>query len=74
MGRRERIVNQSDLKINVFGNIKSGMHKAENNCRFVKIEHVPSGIVVTKYGRFQINAKNEAMEEIENLIALWEMS
>jgi protein subunit release factor A len=72
MGRRERIMNQSDLRINVFGNTKSGMHKAENNCRFVKIEHVPSGIVVTKYNKYQIDAKSEAMEEIEMLINIWE--
>ena len=38
---------------------------------FVKIEHIPSKITVTKYHRSQYKAKNECIEELEMLVEIW---
>lgn len=61
-----------DLKIDVFKQKpKKGMQVYSRH-DFVKIEHLPSGITVTKHSdRGQIRAKNECMEELEVLVELW---
>ena len=43
----------------------------DNLPTFVKVEHVPSKITVTKYHRSQYKAKEEAIEELEILVELW---
>ena len=40
--------------------------------RFVRVTHLPTGIVVTKYGKYSIRTMEEAMEELEMLVAIWE--
>ncbi len=68
----EEAVLLSDVKINTFfGKLKNPY---DDPCysNFVRIEHIPSGIVVTKHsGKSQIEAKNKAMDELIELIRLY---
>ena len=54
------MIEQDDLRINVIRK------------NFVKIKHVTSGITVTKENKSQVKAKEEALEELEMLVELWE--
>ena len=38
---------------------------------FVKITHLPSGISVTKHNNSQLKARNEALEELEVLVEIY---
>ena len=62
-----------DLKIDV---IPMKRHKIDVNSihgAIIKIEHIPSGIIVTKYHKkTQVKAKEEALEELKILVAHWE--
>lgn len=66
-------MNREDLTIDVINSKRNGMQVAENLHNFVIIKHIPSGISVTKYHRrSQIIARDEALEELEFLVNLWE--
>ncbi len=39
---------------------------------FVRLEHLESKIVVTKYNKIQAIALNNAKDEIEQLVKIWE--
>ncbi len=67
----EEAVLLSDVKINTFfGKLKNPY---DDPCysNFVRIEHIPSGITVTKHSTSQIKARDEAMEELKMLVELW---
>lgn len=63
-------MNLEDFQIEIIA-IKNHKSYSYNTQRFVKITHIESGITVTKYGRSQIKARDEAMAEITRLIDLW---
>ncbi len=54
------MIEQDDLRVNAIRK------------NFVKIKHIPSGITVTKENKSQVKAKEEALEELEMLVELWE--
>ncbi len=54
------MIEQDDLRVNVIRK------------NFVKIKHIHSGITVTKENKSQVKAKEEALEELEMLVELWE--
>ena len=68
------MINPSDLKVDVFSekSSKNGQIAYPFRSNFVKLTHLPSGISVTKESRAQVIAKNDAMEELEVLVELWE--
>lgn len=59
-----------DLRIEIIRNIHNVnvYHKADY---FIKVTHEPSGICVTKHNRSQFKAKDEALEELELLVELY---
>ena len=68
------MINPDELKVDCFFDkaSKNGQVTYPHRCQFVKLTHIPSGIAVTKESRSQIIARNEAIEEIEVLVELWE--
>ena len=64
------MLNPEDLRIEIIRNINNVdvYPKAEE---FIKVTHEPSGICVTKHNRSQIKAKDEALEELELLVELY---
>ncbi len=56
--------------ITQIGYKKSGMSARERG-GFVKITHPESGISVTKYAVFQIEAREEAQKEMDRLLRIW---
>ena len=68
------MINPIEIRVEVFNDkaSKNGQIVYPHRCQFVKLTHVPSGISVTKEGQSQSKAKNEAMEELEVLVELWE--
>jgi len=68
------MIDNKNLKVDVFTEDRTkGMHPAETMVNFVKIEHIPSRIVVTKAGRkSQLKVKNECMKELEILVGHWD--
>ena len=65
------MINPKDIKVDVLSH-KSKGQRAGFPPSFVRIEHLPSGITVTKSRTTQIAARDEAMEELEMLVELWE--
>jgi len=66
------MINDEDLKTHAFFNQRRRQDVATQTECFVKIEHIPSGISVTKHsGRSQIRARDEAMEELKMLVEIW---
>ena len=65
-------VKNEDIRIDVFRLDNGGLHVA---CRgsFVKVEHIPSGIVITEFGRSQLVSKNKCIERIEELLEMGEL-
>lgn len=63
-------MNLEDFQIEIIA-IKNHRDYSYNTQRFVKITHIESNISVTKYGRSQIRARDEAMAEITRLVELW---
>jgi protein subunit release factor A len=69
------MINPNELRIDCFfeGTSRKGrMVIYPYRCNFVKIAHIPSGITVTKESKSQVKAKQEALEELEMLVELWE--
>ena len=66
----EEAVLLSDTKVDVLTYKSKGMDVYPRN-QFVRIEHIPSGITVTKHSTSQIKARDEAMEELKMLVELW---
>ena len=68
------IINPNDIKLECFKDktSKNGQIAYPFRSNFVKLTHLPSGISVTKESRAQVIAKNDAMEELEVLVELWE--
>ena len=62
---------EKDLKVELLPS-KPKVITVDNMPTFVKIEHMPSKITVTKYHRSQYKAKQEAIEELEVLVEIWE--
>lgn len=61
-----------DLKIDVIGPVRHEVDVCHIPDVFVKIEHTPSGITVTKHSRKgSVYAKDRAMEELEMLVEIW---
>lgn len=65
------MINPTELRIDVLA-CKPKKITVDNNPTFVKLEHMPSRITVTKYNKSQYKAKEEAVEELEMLVELWE--
>lgn len=63
-------IKTEDLRIDVFRPRTTGMH-VQCLPSYVKVEHIPSGIVVTKVGRSQLRVKEECLAEIEKLLEVW---
>lgn len=61
-----------DIKLDIIKSKTRYLNVYKNRDRFVRVEHIPSGITVTKYHKSQIEAKKLAMLEINELIDLWE--
>ena len=64
------MINPEDLRVDVLS-CKPKQLMVGNNPTFVKIEHIPSKIAVTKYNRSQYKAKEEGLEELEMLVEIW---
>ena len=64
------MINPEDLRVDVLS-CKPKQFMVGNNPTFVKIEHKPSKITVTKYNRSQYKAKEEGLEELEMLVEIW---
>lgn len=60
-----------DIKVDVIKSVSPYITENQNRDRFVKLEHIPSGITVTKYHKSLMKAKKLAIKEIEELITLW---
>lgn len=66
------MVDTKDLKVDVLTRPRTGQN-AWQPSGFVRVQHIPSGITVTKHSsRGQIRALDEAHAEIEMLVELWE--
>lgn len=63
-------IKPEDIRIDVFRPRTTGMH-VQALPSYVKVEHIPSGIVVTKVGRSQLRAKEECLAEIEKMLEVW---
>lgn len=63
-------IKPEDIRIDVFRPRTTGMH-VQCLPNYVKIEHIPSGIVVTKCEMSQLRAKKECLAEIERLLEVW---
>lgn len=64
------MIKPEELRIDVFRPRTTGMH-VQALPSYVKIEHVPSGITVTKKHRSQLKAKEECIAELEELLIGW---
>lgn len=63
---------QEDLKISVIDMKKCAVDVTSIHGAIVKIEHIPSGIVVTKNDKLAHHkAKEEALKELEQLVNFW---
>lgn len=61
-----------DLKVDCFTRKRNVVDVCCIPTAFVKIEHIPSKIIVTKHNsRSLLKARDEAMEELEMLVQLW---
>ena len=60
-----------DVRVSVIKSASPFLSNIENKDRFVIVEHLPSGITVTKHHKHIIKAKILAMEEIRVLVDLW---
>lgn len=68
------MIKSDDIQVNTFFNQRRKQDVATQTECFVKIEHIPSGITVTKHsGRSQVKARDEAMEELEMLVEIWKV-
>lgn len=65
---------QEDIKLNVIQVNCKGLGTTENRDRFVKVEHIPSGITVTEWSQSQPKARDLAMFKLEQLFNLWNSS
>lgn len=65
---------QEDIKLNVIKTNCEGIAVTENKDRFVKVEHIPSGITVTEWSQSQPKARDLAMFKLEQLFNLWNKS
>lgn len=63
-------IKPEDLRIDVFRPPFKGMH-VQCLPSYVKVEHIPSGIVVTKCERSQLRAKEKCLAEIKKLLEAW---
>ena len=62
-----------DIIVKVFSNKPKQVGVVHHGDSFVKVEHIPSGIVVTKHGSgSQIKIRDKAFEELMMLVKLWE--
>ena len=65
---------QEDIKLNVIKTNCEGIAVTENKDRFVKVEHIPSGITVTEWSQSQPKARDLAIFKLEQLFNLWNSS
>lgn len=65
-------MNMDDIRVSIIKPKEVNLTVVENRHRFMQLEHIPSGIIVTKYNKVQHLAKKEAIGEMEELIKLWE--
>ena len=67
------LLNPKDLKVDVLFHKLKGQVVFPHRDQFVRIEHIPSGITVTKHStKSQIRARDEGLEELEMLVEIWE--
>jgi len=59
-----------DIKIDIIKK-ESSQINIENKGTFVRIEHLKSGITVTKFNKIQIKAKNKAIDELKLLLKIY---
>jgi len=64
------IIKNKDVKLDTIS-IKQNGKSVDNQGSFVKIEHLNSGITVTKFDAIQIKAKNKAIDELESLLKIY---
>ncbi len=63
---------REDLKVTVIDMKRYRVDVTSIHGAIVKIEHIPSGIVVTKQDKLaQHKAKEEALKELEQLVNFW---
>ncbi len=67
------MIDLKDIKVSTFLRRRKDMDVATITTQFVKVEHMPSGITVTKHSeRSQVRAKADCIDELELLVELWE--
>ena len=54
-----------DIKVDVIKSVSPYITENQNRDRFVKLEHIPSGITVTKYHKSLMNTKNGQMWQVQ---------
>lgn len=64
------MLNGNDLKIDTIA-VKQKKQDVDNNGWFVKIEHIESGITVTRFDRASVKAKAKAIGDLDLLIKIW---
>jgi len=64
------MIKPEELKVEIL-RCKQRQVTVDNQPTFVKTEHIPSKITVTKYNRSQYKAKEECIEELEMLVEIW---
>ena len=60
-----------DFKITLFFGKRKEIEVSHIPGAFVKVEHVESGITVTKYAKYAIDALREAQEECNKLVEIY---
>lgn len=66
-------VSPNDISMNIFEK-KMGEHCKYPRCFFVKLEHIPTGITVTKSDKIQLYAFDRCLKEIDELVKDYEYS
>lgn len=61
-------IKENEVKIDI---IRRKNRTFDDNCSFVIIKHIESGITVTSCDDVQLVAKKDAMQELNILVGLW---
>lgn len=66
------MIESKQVRIDIISPNLKGQVVSPPRTNFVKITHIESDICVTKEGKTQLKARDEAFEELNMLIELWE--
>ena len=73
---KSKQIKEGMVNVYVTENIKpkyiEGTRKTIGDIHIVKVTHTQSGISVTAYGDYHFEAKQKAIDEIQDIVAVWE--